>query len=97
MSKRKNTEGVLELFVAAVKRVIPTESLPNHCTDHEDLACELVIELSGSVCMVEKHEFDKMVQQLRQLRRYEEAITKGMLYSPLDKFQPYVIPDPFKN
>lgn len=92
----KNTKGILKKVTEAVYRCIPFSSLPMSYHDHEDLACELVIELSASVCLVDKDEFDKMLKRLRQLRRYEQAIIDGMLYSPLADLSVYVIPDPFK-
>lgn len=92
----KNTTGVMENFTAAIKRCIPLSSLPLSYQNHEDLACELALELSGTVSLVDKHEYDAMVRQVRQLHRYEQAITDGMLYSPLIELQPVVVADPFK-
>lgn len=97
MADRYNSDGVMENFVKAVERCIPKTSLPMNTISHEDLACELVIELSGTVCLVDKKVYDNMIRQLEQLRRYELAIINGRLASPFADLQPYVIPDPFKN
>ena len=88
MAKRKNTQDVLDRFVEAVERCVPKTCLPMSYGDHQDLACAIVIELAGTVCLVDKGEFDKMVRRLAQLNRYEEAIFKGLLYSPLQGLLP---------
>lgn len=95
MSKRRNSDDVMNNIIKAVERCIPASSLPMNIIDHEDLASELVIELSGTVCLVDKREYDLMVRRLRQLRRYEEAIHNGMLTSPLINLGN--IPDPTSN
>lgn len=70
--------AVSDDLVSALKRVIPTSSLPLNYPDHERLADELVLELSGTVVMLDKREYDLYLRRLRQIERAEEAITKGL-------------------
>lgn len=83
MAKLKNTKDVLDRFTEVVERCIPKTCLPMSYADHQDLACAMVIDLAGSVCLVDKGEYNKMVRRLQQLDRYEQAIFHGVLYSPL--------------
>lgn len=70
--------AVFEDLEAALKRVIPVSSLPMNYATHEVLAHELVQELSGTVVMLEKKEYDKHCRRMAQVRRAEEAIIKGV-------------------
>ena len=70
--------GVFENLEAALKRVIPVSSLPMNYPNHTKLTEELVLELSGSVVMLEKGEYDKHCRRMAQVHKHEQAVIKGI-------------------
>lgn len=70
--------GVFEDLEAALKRVIPTSSLPMNYATHSVLAHELVLELSGTVVMLDKKQYDRHLRRMANVRRAEESIKKGL-------------------
>jgi hypothetical protein len=71
--------GVFEQLEEALKRVVPVSSLPMNYPDHSRLAAELVLELSGSVVMLEKGEYDNHCRRMAQVHRHEQAVIDGVI------------------
>ncbi len=86
--------SVLKDLESALKRIIPTSSLPMNYPSHAVMADELVLELADTVVLMSKREHDSHVRRMRQVQRHERAIIKEVkqpsgctAYSIVDKWR----------